>query len=417
MAFLAPRAGRGHSVLRRNFQLIFSSTSPSTHQQRRPFSQTQLNDIPTKPLQIYKSTSSDPYINLSIEHHLLQHSHPDSTVLFLYTNRPCVVIGRNQNPWLEINLNLLRRATSDESPLPRVDIVRRRSGGGTVFHDPGNVNWSVICPPPQFDRDKHAEMVVRALRTLSIANGTPRVNERHDIVLDIENPKSTYKISGSAYKLTRQRSLHHGTCLLSSPFLKSISGILRSPAAGYIKARGVESVRSPVRNVGIGNDEFISAVVDQFRGMYGGHEISESDMLVHEESALQVPNIKKGLDELTSHEWIYGQTPLFTFSTHPTEDDPRPRPPLPEGLPEDLQITFSARHGQIQEASISGLFSPSHAELHDQVVDELFKHKLHTITNWEDIILPPSVKSAAPEDHLAARNVARWLESIFAPLQ
>lgn len=306
MAFLTPRAGRGPSVLRRNFQLLRLSSSSSAHQhhsqQRRRFSQTQLHEIQTKPLQICKSTSSDPYINLSIEHHLLQHSHPDSTVLFLYTNRPCVVIGRNQNPWLEINLNLLRQVENgDGGPLPKVDVVRRRSGGGTVFHDSGNVNWSVICPPPQFDRDKHAEMVVRALRTLSITNGTTRVNERHDIVLDVDNPKSTYKISGSAYKLTRQRSLHHGTCLLSSPFLKSISGILRSPAAGYIKARGVESVRSPVRNVGIGNEEFINAVVDEFRGMYGGDVIPESDMLVHEESALQVPNIRKGLDELTVH--------------------------------------------------------------------------------------------------------------------
>ena len=101
-------------------------------------------------------------------------------------------------------------------------------------------------------------MVVRALHDLNI-RGTPRVNERHDIVLDVDS--TAYKISGSPYKLTRQRSLHHGTCLLSSPNLKNISDILKSPAEPYIKARGVDSVRSKVRNVEIGNDEFIGAVV------------------------------------------------------------------------------------------------------------------------------------------------------------
>lgn len=319
MAFINPRAGQGssiYSVLKRKFQLPRASQQQFAPHQRRSFSNQQLEDIQTKKLQIYQSTSSDPYINLSIEHHLLQHSHPDSTVLFLYTNRPCVVIGRNQNPWLEVNLNLLRKGITppgkdDHGALrQKVDLVRRRSGGGTVFHDEGNVNWSVICPPPNFDRDKHAEMVVRALHNLDI-RGTPRVNERHDIVLDVDN--TTYKISGSAYKLTRQRSLHHGTCLLSSPNLKNISDILKSPAEPYIKARGVESVRSKVRNVEIGNDEFISAVVDEFQNMYG--DVSDGDMLVHEASSREVPKIEKGIAELM----VSGSQCMALF--HPVTDN------------------------------------------------------------------------------------------------
>jgi lipoate-protein ligase A len=134
-----------------------------------------------------------------------------------------------------------------------------------VFHDGGNVNYSVICPPADFNRDKHAEMIVHALRP---TNPRARVNERHDIVLDQgdflsppSRPKandhhnsgfgtgSFLKVSGSAYKLTRDRSLHHGTCLVNSPNIGNISRFLRSPAAPYIKARGVDSVRSPVGNV------------------------------------------------------------------------------------------------------------------------------------------------------------------------
>ncbi len=237
-----------------------------------------LADLVSNPVyryHVYFSRSHDPYLNLSIEYQLLQKSHKDSTVLFLYTNSPCIVIGRNQNPWLEVNLRLLKQSTgSNDSqvlggivPGPNVQLVRRRSGGGTVFHDEGNLNYCVICPPKAFTRDKHAEMVVRALRRF---NPRARVNERHDIVLDqgelregslgtesadthrtlyTSDSKPPLKVSGSAFKLAATRSLHHGTCLLASPHLGRISNYLHSPARTYMKAKGVDSVRSPVGNV------------------------------------------------------------------------------------------------------------------------------------------------------------------------
>lgn len=228
---------------------------------------------PQSKYQIYISNVHDPYLNLSIEHFLLQKSPADSTILFLYVNSPCVVIGRNQNPWLETNLREVKSRPAQgfityEHERQDIQLVRRRSGGGTVFHDHGNVNYCVICPTADFNRDKHVEMVVGVLRT-----HTPRVrvNERHDIVLDQGNfqeddrpdPADMHrtgyhregtsplplKVSGSAYKLTRLRSLHHGTCLLNSWNIDSISEYLRSPARPFLKARGVESVRSPIGNV------------------------------------------------------------------------------------------------------------------------------------------------------------------------
>ena len=268
---------------------------------------------PDNKIQFYLSRSDDPYLNLSIEHHLLQNSPPDSTVLFIYTNRPCIVIGRNQNPWVEVNLPLIEALKRNGRLGPAlgggdgealgVDLVRRRSGGGTVFHDAGNVNYSVICPPAVFDRNKHAEMVVRALRGLGVPGA--RVNCRHDIVMDVDGPSppasscaaeppNTFKVSGSAFKLTRLRSLHHGTCLLSSPNLGRISEFLRSPAAPFIKARGVESVRSKVRNVGVGNAEFEEGVRGEFGGMYGGFDV---DCGVRGEAA-EIPGVRDGMKEL-----------------------------------------------------------------------------------------------------------------------
>lgn len=299
----------------------------------------------SRPVQSYISTSRDPYINLSIEHYLLQKSSPASAILFLYVNRPSIIIGRNQNPWLEVNLGLLNatqtgpKSTSipqiEPPGLGDVDLVRRRSGGGTVFHDEGNVNWTVISPSSSFTRDKHAEMVVRALRSLEVPRS--RVNERHDIVLDqgtssfagywgpetdthttpwqTDNPRSL-KVSGSAYKLTRHRALHHGTALLNSPNLNIIPHYLHSPAKGFIKGRGVDSVSSPVGNILLSNEDFIGEVQREFSDLYGGQQEAEP---VGEEW-LKIEGVEKGWSELRSAEWTYLQTPQFTLSDQKEEN-------------------------------------------------------------------------------------------------
>ncbi|KAL1890906.1 hypothetical protein Cpir12675_005194 [Ceratocystis pirilliformis] len=304
--------------LLQNARLIRQSVSAAPGSARR------FMDFATNPAnktQVYVSESLDPYKNLSIEHELLKKTPADSTILFFYVNRPCIVIGRNQNPWVEVNLPLLeqvRRHSSDSSNIlvrtdeekrqsSGVELVRRRSGGGAVFHDSGNINFSVISPSASFDRDRHAEMVVRALKRLGITGAM--VNCRHDIIV-ADNPGAlekasngtcragqpgTFKVSGSAYKLTRLRSLHHGTCLLASPNLKNISQFLRSPARGFIDARGVESVRSPVKNVNILNMQaFIDGVLDEFGRMYGEYKVFKSSEIAPEDW----PSIEKGITEL-----------------------------------------------------------------------------------------------------------------------
>jgi lipoate---protein ligase len=387
-----------------------------------------LSRLLSRPVQIYVSRSRDPFLNLSIEHHFLEKSPADSVVLFLYINRPCVVIGRNQNPWREVNLGLVNRpglgliqrgntfsnsrigngaeprlqapfghvsrhrlqasmtpwlgpeptqstrstrpSYSSNSNDPDADdavyLVRRRSGGGAVFHDEGNVNYSVICPPADFGRDKHAELVVRALQDLG-AKST-RVNQRHDIVMDVEG--GSFKISGSAYKLTRLRALHHGTCLLSTPNLGHISQFLHSPAEPFIHARGVDSVRSKIGNVQVENADFEEAVVEEFGRMYDDVE----PKFVTEEEAREVPEIMEGYNELRSRDWIYGSTPRFTFSTHPTEEDPRERPPLPDYLPEDFEVSITSRHAEILDAEVSGLSKP---------LESTYLHKVH---DWRTLV-------------------------------
>lgn len=180
-------------------------------------------------------------------------------------------------------------------------------------------------PSVRFDRDTHAEMVVRALHGLGVGSAT--VNTRHDIVLlpagmvasatkMQETPEGTRKVSGSAFKLTRLRSYHHGTMLLNSR-LEDVRSYLRSPAKEWLKARGVDSVRSPVANVGVEREAFVDAVVREFGKLYlGGERMGLLDTAIGKqdngltleemeigvcyvgEEALEVEQIREGVEEL-----------------------------------------------------------------------------------------------------------------------
>ncbi|KAI8154379.1 putative lipoate-protein ligase A [Colletotrichum sp. SAR 10_70] len=390
---------------------VFRSVSHIKHLPNlRPFSALAAN--PSSKTQVYISNSRSPYINLSIEHHLLQTTPSDSNVLFLYTNRPSIVIGRNQNPWLEVNLPLLQ---SLDRSRDAIDLVRRRSGGGTVFHDEGNVNYSVICPPANFNRDKHAEMVCRALHKLGVPDVA--VNCRHDIVMTtpsatpiplssctgkpLANAENTYKISGSAYKLTRLRSLHHGTCLLSSPNLPRIGSFLRSPAEPFIKARGVESVRSRIRNVGVEDTKkFEQAVVEEFGKMYGAFDV---EARLGEEAGQVETSSQLTAFTLQSREWIYGQTPLFTFSTHPSEEDDRKRPELPG----KFKLSFESRHGLIQQFALEGLSSAQPQTLSESMINS----QIWEIDDWAQQLRDGGLDAGD------ASTVGPWLNSLLGKRQ
>lgn len=326
IAHMKMAPSRGVGLLHARGGLLASSRLPRTQLGglRTFASFTETLSDPQNKLQSYLSASDDPYLNLSIEDHILRKSPPDSTVLFLYVNRPCVVIGRNQNPWTEVNLSILDAARhhaddiETEPPgIGTVDLVRRRSGGGTVFHDAGNLNWSITCPRNDFTRDKHAEMVVRALRKLGVDRA--RVNERHDIVLDqglekrASDPEDTHrtlytidhgtpprplKVSGSAYKLTRLRALHHATTLLCSPNLHIISQYLRSPAKRHIQAKGVESVSSPISNIGLDVKLFQQRLQAEFAETYAADGEKNIIIATVGNEHLNVLDIKKGYDEI-----------------------------------------------------------------------------------------------------------------------
>ncbi|KAF3361019.1 hypothetical protein VdG1_01028 [Verticillium dahliae VDG1] len=171
--------------------------------------------------------------------------------------------------------------------------------------------------------------------------------------------------------------------------------MLRSPAEPFIKGRGVESVRSPVRNVGVGNEEFEGAVVREFGAMYGAFDVIAE---VNEDAA-ELESVRKGMKELQSRDWLYGQTPLFSFSTRPTEDDPRPRP----ALPDDFNLSFEARQGVLQ-SFVLGSTSPAGEKWS---VASLADAKIHDVDDWVERLRGGGVNS----DRASA--IGSWLNGLL----
>ncbi|KAJ1960610.1 hypothetical protein GGI12_003709, partial [Dipsacomyces acuminosporus] len=183
-------------------------------------------------------------------------------------------------------------------------LARRSSGGGTVYHDLGNTNYTVVMPRDAFTRDRCAQMVADALQHEDIP---AYVNARHDVTVD------GLKISGSAFKLTSKRAFHHGTMLIDAD-LSRLRGCLDSKSK-HIEAKGVDSVRSKVANLrdyswSIDHSTFCNAVMRKFRSAFG--DLDEENVTVWgEDDAEVVALVQKERARIQTWEWLYGQTPEF----------------------------------------------------------------------------------------------------------
>ncbi|CAL1700293.1 unnamed protein product [Somion occarium] len=274
-----------------------------SHSRKRGLS-TAANNTLSPHHSIYVSNSSNPYFNLSLEDWLFRHKNHKEPLLLIYRDVPCVVIGRNQNPWKEVNM-VASRTTG-------VPWIRRRSGGGTVYHDLGNTNFSIHLPRSSFDRHATAQVVLRAVRSLGV---DANINDRNDICVGKD------KVSGSAYKIVNNRAYHHGTMLISTR-LDVLGDLLRSNKP-TMETRGVASVRSPVCNLqqyepSVSHEGFVEAVIDSFRQEYN---IEDSTHTVEENvNTLGIDYIHKGMEELPRWDWAFGQTPEFTYNISRTFD-------------------------------------------------------------------------------------------------
>ncbi|XP_033973351.1 lipoyltransferase 1, mitochondrial [Trematomus bernacchii] len=248
------------------------------------------------------SLSTDVFQNLALEEWIDAHLDLQKLrLLMLWRNRPSVVIGRHQNPWMEADLPVMRRAG--------VPLARRRSGGGAVYHDLGNLNATFFSSKQAYDRRRNLKVVTDALKRLRPQLDI-RATERLDIVLN-----GHLKISGSASRLSRKSSYHHLT-LLHSADRASLSSMLRPSCAG-IHSNATPSVRSPVANLSdhapsLKWEELMEALQVQFNTEFG---LSAAPSLVDPSDDSAFPGVLAAAEDLRGWDWTFGKTPKFSVQT------------------------------------------------------------------------------------------------------
>ncbi|KAF1769599.1 hypothetical protein GCK72_001416 [Caenorhabditis remanei] len=180
---------------------------------------------------VLKSTSNCIFENLAFEEHIFRSHNVEKNgeVLLIWSNRPAVVIGRHQNPWVEVNIPFAHERN--------IEIVRRHSGGGTVYHDLGNLNISLLTTHAQHCRPKNLKFISDALNNRFSVNIVP--NKRDDMELQ----PGTRKCSGTAARIARGQAYHHLTLLIDAD-LSILSKSLKSPWRDQIESNATRSVRA-----------------------------------------------------------------------------------------------------------------------------------------------------------------------------
>jgi lipoate-protein ligase A len=242
---------------------------------------------------IVQSQSTDVYRNLAAEEWLLDHAEGRGPILFLCVNSPCVVIGKNQNPWRECRLSLMEKEG--------VPLARRISGGGAVYHDAGNLNVGIIVPRTEYREEKQYELIFQALEQFGITASKLRKNS-----LAVDGKK----ISGQAFSFRGQHVLHHGTLLVSSDFDR-LGRYLGSEICG-IETKAVVSVPAEVANLSsfapnLTVEKLTDALIKEFKGMYG------KDGRLEEWKSANVPaaELLPIIGRLSSDDWKLNHTPHF----------------------------------------------------------------------------------------------------------
>lgn len=273
------------------------------------------------------SPYTDPYFNLASEEYLLKRFRED--VCLLYRNRPSIVVGKHQNTLSEINLPYVQEQ--------EILVARRISGGGTVFHDEGNLNFAFFTSGAEgelVDYERATQPIIEALGEMGLK---VRLGKRNELLI------KGLKISGTASHVYKQRVLHHGTLLFSSEM--EHLGTALNTLRDKFTDRAVKSVRSKVANI----RDFLTEPMDmdQFQDQILNHvlKLNEQNKL-HRFSETDIKEISSLRDsKFSTWEWNFGYSPRYEYSRSISFKEGR------------IDIHMNVEKGVIRELKLKGDFN------------------------------------------------------------
>ncbi|KYO67005.1 lipoate--protein ligase [Thermovenabulum gondwanense] len=276
-----------------------------------------------------RNSSNDPYFNMALEEYVIKNMDPAKEYFILWQNRPTVVIGKNQNAIEEVNLEYVKENN--------IAVVRRLSGGGAVYHDLGNVNFTyVVDYRPEFFNsiERFAQAVVKALEKLGIK---AEFTGRNDITIEGR------KISGNAQFLYKRRLLHHGTLLFDSDLTRLSSALNVKPQK--IASKGVKSVKSRVANIKEYLKEDIS--VEGFKELLLKYifEVEGQSLIEYNLTPEDLERINRLRDEkYATWDWNFGTSPEFDLIKSQRFDAG------------EIEVRINVRDGRITDIKFYGDF-------------------------------------------------------------
>ncbi|MBO4844197.1 MAG: lipoate--protein ligase [Bacteroidales bacterium] len=229
-------------------------------------------------MKFLRNTSTDPHFNMSFDEYCLQRLPSDDDVFYLWQNRPSVIIGHNQDAEREVNLDYLRQNG--------IVLARRVTGGGAVYHDLQNLNYSIVGRKPRI------EVIVEALRSLGVP---AELTGRNDIFVEGR------KVSGFARSVYHQRELIHGT-LMYDVDINALTRALDTPES-KLNRKGVASVRSRVANL----KDYLPGIEDIAQFQERLHTLlarGDQEVFLPPEAMEQIE--RRRIEKFASPQWIYG---------------------------------------------------------------------------------------------------------------
>ena len=265
--------------------------------------------------------TSAPF-NIASEEFLLEKT--DDCYIYFWRNKSAVIVGKNQNTLSEVDLDY----TSSNG----IEVVRRMSGGGAVYHDMGNICYTVIAPYDK-DKDTYREFSLPLIDYLNKIGIPAKFSGRNDIEVD------GYKVSGNAERVYRGRVMHHGTLLFDTDLSVLSKALIPSPLK--LMSKGIKSVRARVQNIKRlcnrqeSADLFFENLCSHFSSLY-------EDKNFNEEEIAEIRSLAK--EKYSTYEWNVGESPKSQF---------RGQNKFDYGI---VEATFDLIDGVIQGAKLYGDF-------------------------------------------------------------